>query len=145
MSLTYLYVIITSALSVVVTFGSLKRVQCRTKNRQKVTFFPHQYLSKRNNKWWFVSQREKADSSRECSKFYYFVKTREGLKLRKKDILLHFFLFLESSVLWDLSFYFPPFLTSRYIFSFFGLRSNPDWLPNKKLPKLLFLTRLISW
>ena len=39
MSLTYLYVIITSALSVVVTFGSLKRVQCRTKNRQKVTFF----------------------------------------------------------------------------------------------------------
>ena len=72
MSLTYLYVIITSALSVVVTFGSLKRVQCRTKNRQKVTFFPHQYLSKRNNKGWFVSQREKADSSRECSKILQF-------------------------------------------------------------------------
>ena len=78
MSLTYLHVIIRSELSVVVTFVILKTVQCRTKSGKKVAFFPHyQYLSKRNNKGWFVSQREKADIALEYSKFYNFVKTRE--------------------------------------------------------------------
>ena len=66
MSLTYLHVIITSELSVVFAFVSLKS-----------NLFPYQYLSKRNNKGWFVSQREKADIALEYSKFYNFVKTRE--------------------------------------------------------------------
>ena len=39
MSLTYLHVITTSELSVVVTFVSLKTVQCRTKSGKKVAFF----------------------------------------------------------------------------------------------------------